>query len=60
MPDCLYDYDMNKNTGHQFIRAIMTQKYHLNMVKFISVKYMETFVQIPNNNDVPASFVPIG
>ena len=59
-PDCLIDYDFNRTTGHQFLRAVMTDKYHRKSVDFMSIKWMEIFVQITNENDAPPMFVPIG
>ena len=34
-PDTLVDFDTNRSTGHQFIRAVSTNKFHLNSIKFM-------------------------
>lgn len=59
-PDCLFDLDINQHTGHTFIRAVITDKYHKNSTDFMSVKSMEVFVQTINDNGAPTQFESIG
>lgn len=59
-PECLVDYAVNKKTGHQFIRAVLTDKIHKDSVQFMSKKWMEIFLQVQNDNGVPPQFKSVG
>lgn len=59
-PAYLVDYTMSKRTGQQFIRAVLTQKYHKNSIYFVSIKWIEIFAQAWNKDNETPEFASMG